>query len=121
MKRWKGPRVGGAFAEGTEGKDGSLNLAGGVGLKPEVSGPTTGPDDKKVIAAWGVDDGVGLNPEACDPTTGPDDRKGVVGWGPAAKGVEAGLAGKLGRLGFSVPIGFVSLTQSPCNIYTPMS
>ena len=51
VKRWKGPAVGGAFAEGMEGKDGSLNLAGGEGLKPEASGPTTGPDDQKGTAA----------------------------------------------------------------------
>lgn len=49
---------------------------GGAGLNPEVSDPTTGPDDEKCVIDCGVDGG--LIPWVSDPTTGPDDEKGVI-------------------------------------------
>lgn len=51
---------------------------------------------------WGAAGGIGL-------TAGLDDKKGIVVGGAAAKGDAAGLTGKLGRPGFSVPMGFNSL------------
>lgn len=84
--------------------DGSLNLDCGVGLKPEPSNPTTGAGDTEDNVVRGAVCGAGLKPE----TPGPAAAKGVTfGGGAAAKGVEEGLAGKLGRPGFSVPMDLI--------------
>ena len=82
-----------------------MNLIGGAGLKPGTPGLTGGPDDENGVDAWGGGGGgVGRKGGGSDPATGPVAEKGVTVCGAAAKGEEAGLAGKLGRPGFSVPI-----------------
>lgn len=88
---------------GGGGTVGSLNLPGGVGLKLGAPGLTAGPDDANGVGVWGGAGGVGRKEGGSDPATGPIDEKGVIVC-PAAKGEEAGLAGKFGRPGFSVPI-----------------
>lgn len=98
--------MGGTFAVGGEGTDGSLNLVIGEGRKPEACDPTTCVDEGTI--GWGAPGGIGLKPEASDPTTGPDDEKGIIFCGGATeKGVATGLAGgNCCRPGFSVPMEF---------------
>lgn len=75
------------------------------------TGPAAGPADEKGVIVGGAPGGVGLKLLASDPTTGPDDEKGVIVGGAEAKGVEEGLMGKVGRLGFSVPMVFNNMTK----------
>ena len=86
---------------GGGGIDGSLNLPGGIDLK--LGAPDPGPGDENAVAVWEAVGGVGRKGGVSDPTTGPVDEKGDIVC-PAANGVAAGLPGKLGRPGFSVPI-----------------
>lgn len=104
-KRWKGPPAGGTLYVGGGGTDGSLNLPGGIGLKLDAPGTLVGPDDEKGIDVWGAAGGAGRKEGGSDPTRGPVDEKGVIVC-EAAKGVVAGLAGKIGRPGFSVPMDY---------------
>lgn len=99
--------MGGICVDGGEDTDGSLNLAGGVGLKPEPSDPTGGAGGTEDNVVGGAAGGVGLKPEAPGPATGPEDKNGVTFGGAAAKGVEEGLARKLGCPGFSVPMDLI--------------
>lgn len=102
-KRWKTPLASGTLDVGGGGTDGSLNLTGGVGLKVDAPGPTTGPDDENGDAVWGVVGGVGREEAGSDPTTVLVDENDVIVCA-APKGVEGGLAGKLGRPRFSGPM-----------------
>jgi hypothetical protein len=105
--------VGGTCVVGGEDTDGSLNLAGGVGLKPEPSDPAGGADDTEGNVFWGAAGG-GLKLETPGPATGPDDKNGVTAGGAAAKGVVEGLEGKLERPGFSVPMDLIKITWFNC-------
>lgn len=89
---------------GGGGTDGSLNLPGGAGLKLGAPGLTGGPNDENGEDACGGAGGVGRKGGGgSDPGM---EAKGVTvcGAGAAANGEETGLAGKVGRPGFSVPI-----------------
>lgn len=112
-KFWKGPAAGGTLDTGGRGEggtDGSLNLPGGVGLKMGAPGLTGGPNDENGEGVWEGTGGAGRKGGGSDPATGPVDEKGDIVC-PAAKGEEAGLAGKLGRPGFSIDYRTIEITR----------
>jgi len=89
-----------------------LNLPGGAGLKLGPPGLTAaGPaEENGVTACGGGAGGAARKDGGSDPTPEPVDEKGVtvrVG----GKGGGEGLEGKVGRPGFSVPIGYYKTIQ----------
>jgi len=89
-----------------------LNLPGGAGLKLGAPGLTAaGPAEENGVAACGGGAGGADRKEGgSDPTTEPVDEKGVTACA-AGKGGGEGLEGKVGRPGFSVPIGYYKTIQ----------
>lgn len=89
-----------------------MNLPGGAGLKPGAPGPAAaGPAEENGEAACEERaGGAGRKEGGSDPTTEPVDEKGVSVCA-AGKGGGEGLEGKVGRPGFSVPIGYYKTIQ----------